>query len=93
MKIQIYKYPSLLGRSIARHMQYTPLDGDVPKILRASAVRRDIFLVKAERPTLLVDVVVNRRQLLGLIQLDSYWSGRTIELTFKILIQMEKHSR
>ena len=45
-------------------MQYRSLDEDAPKILRAAAVRKDIYLVKAGPPMLRVDVVLNRRQLL-----------------------------
>ena len=50
-------------------MQYRPLDEDAPKILRAAAVRKDIYLVKAGRPMLRADVVLNQRQLLGLNRL------------------------
>lgn len=67
-------------------MQYRSLDEDAPKILRAAVVRKDIYLVKVERPMLRVDVVLNRRQLLGLNRSGPHWSGRTIALTFKILV-------
>ena len=67
-------------------MQYRSLDEDAPKILRVATARKDIYLVKAERPMLRVDVVLNRRQLLRLHRLGLHRSGRTIALTFKILI-------
>ena len=74
-------------------MQYRSLDEDAPKILRGAAVRKDIYLVKAEKPMLREDVVVNRRQLLGLNRSGPHWSGRMIALTFKILVQMKEYSR
>ncbi len=67
-------------------MQYRSLDEDAPKILRAAAVRKDIYLVKAGPPMLRVDVVLNRRQLLRIDRSGPHWSGRTIALTFKILV-------
>ena len=83
--------PSLLAQWTARHMQCRSLAGDAPKILRAAAVWKYICPVKAGRPMLREDVVLNRLQLLGLNESASYFSGRIIALTLKILIKMEEY--
>ena len=67
-------------------MQYRYLDEDAPKILRAAVLRRYIYLVKAERPMLREDVVLNRRQLMGLNRSGLHCSGRMIALTLKVLV-------
>ena len=72
-------------------MQYRSLDEDAPKILRAAAVWKYICHVKAERPMLREDVVLNRLQLLGCNRLGSHCSSKMMALTFKILIQMEEY--